>query len=70
MSRPASDQMDRRAQGAWARASSRRVVQLSLLVLLSLCITRQAFAAKCLFISSYHRGYAWSDGVNGACDPC
>jgi len=63
MSRPASDQMDRRAQGAWARASSRRVVQLSLLVLLSLCITRQAFAAKCLFISSYHRGYAWSDGV-------
>lgn len=22
-----------------------------------------AFAAKCLFISSYHKGYAWSDGV-------
>jgi ABC-type uncharacterized transport system substrate-binding protein len=26
-------------------------------------MTRHAFAAKCLFISSYHKGYAWSDGV-------
>lgn len=34
-----------------------------LLLCLSLCIVPPAWAARCLFISSYHRGYAWSDGV-------
>lgn len=33
------------------------------LFLLSLTLVQPAFAARCLFISSYHQGYAWSDGV-------
>ena len=40
-----------------------RVVWLMVLLMLSLVSAQSAFAAKCLFISSYHRGYAWSDGV-------
>lgn len=35
---------------------------LATAVLLTL-VTQNALAAKCLFISSYHQGYAWSDGV-------
>jgi len=44
---------------------------------LCLCVLWQsAEAARCLFVSSYHQGYAWSDGVerglrstlNGQCD--
>lgn len=34
-----------------------------LLVLLIALPFSQAMANKCLFISSYHKGYAWSDGV-------
>jgi ABC-type uncharacterized transport system substrate-binding protein len=38
--------------------------RLSLLLFLGIGIIPQsAIAAKCLFISSYHRGYTWSDGV-------
>ncbi|MES9972209.1 MAG: ABC transporter substrate binding protein [Candidatus Thiodiazotropha sp.] len=47
-----------------------------LLILLIALPFSQAMANKCLFISSYHSGYAWSDGVesglretlNGKCD--
>src|ERR671924_200127 len=31
--------------------------------ILSLGIASPTWAAKCLFVSSYHHGYAWSDGV-------
>ncbi len=31
--------------------------------LIALSISNQASAQKCLYISSYHQGYAWSDGV-------
>jgi ABC-type uncharacterized transport system substrate-binding protein len=40
--------------------------QLLFAVLASLCsalFVEPAFAARCLFVSSYHQGYAWSDGV-------
>jgi len=30
---------------------------------LSVPLTASSDAAKCLYVSSYHRGYAWSDGV-------
>jgi ABC-type uncharacterized transport system substrate-binding protein len=35
----------------------------SLLLLILVFPSSQAVAGKCLFISSYHTGYAWSDGV-------
>ena len=35
----------------------------SLLLLCCLCTAHPAWAARCLFVSSYHQGYAWSDGV-------
>ncbi|PVV21223.1 MAG: hypothetical protein B6D78_08395 [gamma proteobacterium symbiont of Ctena orbiculata] len=38
-------------------------VMAMLLVLLIALPFSQAMANKCLFISSYHKGYAWSDGV-------
>ncbi|MCU7929474.1 MAG: ABC transporter substrate-binding protein [Candidatus Thiodiazotropha sp. (ex Codakia rugifera)] len=36
---------------------------IPLIVLLLLLGSRSVIAAKCLFISSYHQGYEWSDGV-------
>jgi ABC-type uncharacterized transport system substrate-binding protein len=42
---------------------ARPIRWLSLVGVLSLCFVHPIWAAKCLFISSYHRGYAWSDGV-------
>lgn len=63
VAQPARSQCGRTEQRAWTKTPSKNVLRLSLLVLLSLCLTRHALAAKCLFISSYHRGYAWSDGV-------
>jgi ABC-type uncharacterized transport system substrate-binding protein len=41
----------------------RTVWWLQTLGVLSLGLVSPALAAKCLFISSYHHGYAWSDGV-------
>ena len=41
-------------------------LQLGFLTLIGLCSTlfvEPASAARCLFVSSYHQGYAWSDGV-------
>ncbi|MES9943346.1 MAG: ABC transporter substrate binding protein [Candidatus Thiodiazotropha sp.] len=51
-------------------------VMATMLVLLVALPYSQAMANKCLFISSYHKGYAWSDGVenglretlDGKCD--
>ncbi|WP_316367616.1 ABC transporter substrate-binding protein [Candidatus Thiodiazotropha sp. CDECU1] len=51
-------------------------VMATMLVLLIALPFSQAMANKCLFISSYHKGYAWSDGVenglretlDGKCD--
>ena len=45
--------------------TSRLVLGLSALVLASALLPAGASAAakKCLFVSSYHQGYAWSDGV-------
>lgn len=37
--------------------------RLAVLILLLDCISLTAMAEKCLYISSYHQGYAWSDGV-------
>ena len=38
--------------------------RLSISVLALACLAGMpAHAAKCLFVSSYHHGYAWSDGV-------
>ncbi len=37
------------------------LIKCTFLVLIS--ISTQLHASKCLFISSYHTGYAWSDGV-------
>jgi hypothetical protein len=54
----------------WAqvKAACRSALGLSILVVLSLFVTQHALAAKCLYISSYHRGYAWSDGLKRAYD--
>ena len=41
----------------------------SLLLLCCLCTAHPAWAARCLFISSYHQGYAWSDGVEHGLRP-
>ena len=41
----------------------------SLLLLCCLCTAHPAWAAKCLFVSSYHQGYAWSDGVERGLRP-
>jgi hypothetical protein len=43
------------------RASSYAVLIL-LITAISL-VPQSAYASKCLFISSYHQGYAWADGV-------
>jgi ABC-type uncharacterized transport system substrate-binding protein len=39
------------------------------LLLCCLCTAQPTWAAKCLFISSYHQGYAWSDGVERGLRP-
>ncbi|MBT3046100.1 MAG: ABC transporter substrate binding protein [Candidatus Thiodiazotropha sp.] len=57
-----------------ANRTAKRI--LACLPILLLVGTTQAMAGKCLFISSYHSGYAWSDGVenglrgtlDGKCD--
>src|SRR4030095_7532385 len=41
----------------------------SLFLLCCLCTAHPAWAAKCLFVSSYHQGYAWSDGVERGLRP-
>ncbi len=43
-------------------ATYKKALGIVLLVVLALP-SNQAIAKKCLFISSYHSGYAWSDGV-------
>jgi ABC-type uncharacterized transport system substrate-binding protein len=58
----------------YAEHSARGVTQSymgwwSLLLLCYLCTAHPAWAAKCLFISSYHQGYAWSDGVERGLRP-
>lgn len=63
MSTPGYPQHGRTARQSSAKLSARGAWLLSILVLLSLVMTGRAFGAKCLFISSYHQGYAWSDGV-------
>lgn len=54
-----------------------RLAALGALVLCGLCLfPKTSLAKKCLYISSYHQGYAWSDGVerglrsvlNGKCE--
>jgi ABC-type uncharacterized transport system substrate-binding protein len=40
-----------------------KTIQINLLSLVLILVSTQAYANKCLFISSYHTGYAWSDGV-------
>ncbi|MCU7885222.1 MAG: ABC transporter substrate-binding protein [Candidatus Thiodiazotropha sp. (ex Lucinoma annulata)] len=43
--------------------SPRILHRIPLVVLLLLLAPSSVMAAKCLFISSYHQGYEWSDGV-------
>lgn len=45
------------------RCNAHRAVAAVALCLLLILASHTALAAKCLFISSYHQGYAWSDGV-------
>ena len=40
-----------------------KIWKINLIILFSFYLSTQAHANKCLFISSYHTGYAWSDGV-------
>jgi ABC-type uncharacterized transport system substrate-binding protein len=49
----------------WARSATIQssLGWWSLLLLCCLCTAPPAWAAKCLFISSYHQGYDWSDGI-------
>ena len=47
----------------WSHALSWRRWWLGMLLGLSLLAPQDAVAQKCLFLSSYHHGYAWSDGV-------
>lgn len=45
------------------KAPSRLLAKL-LVLLFSVCGTlNNAFAAKCLYVSSYHQGYEWNDGI-------
>jgi ABC-type uncharacterized transport system substrate-binding protein len=41
----------------------RKSIGYSCVLLIVVSLPSKAFANKCLFISSYHQGYAWSDGV-------
>ena len=47
----------------WTPTLSWHLWRLGMLCGLSLLVPQQAWAVKCLFLSSYHQGYAWSDGV-------
>jgi ABC-type uncharacterized transport system substrate-binding protein len=47
----------------WTTKPHWSVWRLSVLLLISLYVPHHSWAAKCLFVSSYHQGYAWSDGV-------
>jgi hypothetical protein len=58
MSIPTWYQHARTLWWAQVKASCRNALGLSSLVLLSLFVSQHALAAKCLYISSYHRGYA------------
>lgn len=40
-----------------------KTMQRKWIFLVLISISTQVYADKCLFISSYHTGYAWSDGV-------
>jgi ABC-type uncharacterized transport system substrate-binding protein len=39
-----------------------------ILALTFILFSRPAFAAKCLYISSYHKGYEWNDGIEKGLD--
>jgi ABC-type uncharacterized transport system substrate-binding protein len=54
---------DKTGLQGWTQATLHSALWLIALLSLSLVTPQPAFAAKCLFISSYHQGYAWSDGV-------
>ncbi|MES9974447.1 MAG: hypothetical protein ABW094_09315, partial [Candidatus Thiodiazotropha sp.] len=43
--------------------TTHKTILIALVLLFSASLSGQAVANKCLFISSYHTGYAWSDGV-------
>ncbi len=63
VSNPTYSRHGRTDQRAGVNTPISNVLQLCILLFLTLFISRDTFAAKCLFISSYHKGYAWSDGV-------
>jgi ABC-type uncharacterized transport system substrate-binding protein len=45
------------------RVTIKNTIERGCLLLVLTLLPGQIFAHKCLFISSYHQGYAWSDGV-------
>lgn len=47
----------------WSPLAFRHTFWLTVVVLCGSCFPSSALAAKCLFLSSYHQGYEWSDGV-------
>lgn len=40
-----------------------KTIHFNLIFLVLIFISTQLYADRCLFVSSYHTGYAWSDGV-------
>ena len=45
-----------------------RTMGLILIVAASFIFGTDAFAAKCLYVSSYHKGYEWNDGIERGLD--
>lgn len=46
------------------------IVRLTFLFFLIFCSTQKvSFAARCLYVSSYHSGYEWNDSVEQGLDP-
>lgn len=45
-----------------------RAMGLILLIAASFIFGTDAFAAKCLYVSSYHKGYEWNDGIERGLD--
>jgi ABC-type uncharacterized transport system substrate-binding protein len=50
-------------KGGFVMNETIKTIQFNLIFLVLIFISTQLHANRCLFVSSYHTGYAWSDGV-------
>jgi ABC-type uncharacterized transport system substrate-binding protein len=50
-------------KGEYVMNETIKTIHFNLLFLVLISISTQLHAQKCMFVSSYHIGYAWSDGV-------